>query len=87
MQLVDETYHSFGEWGLDPEFGRPFSTLTDGTITLADDSEWTIANNRINKLIITTVTVPEFGIRTLTMIFSLGLVGVTTRAVRRKRRK
>ncbi|UCE12834.1 MAG: ABC transporter substrate-binding protein [Candidatus Heimdallarchaeota archaeon] len=42
VQLVDETYTTFGEWQDGP-------TFIDGEITLADCSEWSIASNKITN--------------------------------------
>lgn len=87
VQLQDETYVSFGEWGLPPGATIATATLTDTSLTLADGSEWEIAGNKV-----TMTKEPEAergipGFRALEVIFALSLLGVAFKMIRRKRRR
>lgn len=82
VQLQDETYVSFGRWGLPPEGGQGTAMMDDGKdVWLADNSQWTIKDNKMSPV------VPEFMIGPLDVICSLGLAAVMTWIIRRKRRR
>ncbi len=96
VQLVGTSYTSFGEWGLPPGAAMGAPTFIDTSLLLADGTGWTIADNKVTMVgpPVTTITtqtvttvVPEFGTGILKLLFSLGLAGITTTIIRRKRRK
>ncbi|MFQ5820571.1 MAG: ABC transporter substrate-binding protein [Candidatus Heimdallarchaeota archaeon] len=97
VQLVGGSYTSFGEWGLPPGATMGAPTYVDSSLLLADDTGWTVADNVFTQVkgppvttlttqIVTTV-VPEFGNEILVVLFSMGLIGIITMIIRRKRRK
>lgn len=83
VQLQDSTYKSFGEYSIPSGSSIATAVLNDGTITLADESEWDIEDNVVTntKKGVHETAAPGFEI--IGLILSMGILVVTLR----KRRK
>ncbi len=84
VQLKDSTFTAFGEYAIPSGSTTAAAVLDDGTITLADSSEWSIASNVVTN---TKTGVheggPVPGFELLVFILAMGTLVVTVR----KRRK
>lgn len=82
VQLVDETYHTFGEWQDDP------ALIAGDVLVLPGDTVWRLKATTAECILgCEAIVTATPGFSGLELIFALGLSVVILEAVRRKRRR